>query len=134
MDEASEWTCGDYPTDAALERLATWPHQDVAGALDFAKAIWHWPDFARHELDAHETAILHAAPDDKFLRLATGGWSGNEEIVRALNCNLMIRALAWRLHARGGLHIYQYPKQSEPHTVGTDEPTPENDPIGRFRS
>ncbi len=22
---------------------------------------------------------------------------------------------------------------SEPHTVGTDEPTPENDPVGRFR-
>ena len=23
--------------------------------------------------------------------------------------------------------------ESEPHVVGTDEPTPENDPIGRFR-
>lgn len=124
-----------YPTEAALQRLETWPHQDMAGALDFVKTIWHWPDFASHDLSAHEAAILHANPGEKYLRLATGGWSGNEDIVRALNSNRMIRAIAWRLHARGGLHIYQYPtvRPSEPHTVSLDPPTPENDPIGRFR-
>jgi hypothetical protein len=105
-----EWTDGDYPTEAALTRLEQWPYQDTAGALDFVKAIWHWPDFASHDLSTHEAAILHANHDDKYLRLATGGWSGNEDIVHALESNRMIHAIAWRLHAFGGLYIYQYPR------------------------
>jgi hypothetical protein len=124
----------DYPTEVELLRLETWPGQDLAGALDFVKTIWHWPDFASHDLRPEEAAVLHAHPGELYLRLATGGWSGNESIVRALNANRLLRTFTWRLSSVGGLHIYQYPPvSSEPHVIGTDPPTVENDPVGRFR-
>jgi hypothetical protein len=107
----SEWVEDDYPTDAALKRIEQWPYQDIAGCLDFVASIWHWPDFGvSHELRDEEWRIVRAKPGERYLRLATGGWSGNEEIVAAIKTNYMLRALAWRLTARGGLHIFQYPE------------------------
>lgn len=100
----------DYPTDEELDRLERWPMRDTAGALDFARSLWHWPEWGVSELLApEETAIVRAESGDRFLRLATGGWSGNESIISALNANSGVRAIAWRLTARGGLHIYKYP-------------------------
>ena len=107
----SEWhdDSGEYPSDAALERIKSWPYQDAAGCFEFVKAIWHWDDWAGEALRPEELKVVGAEDGDRFLRLATGGWSGNEDIVSAINHNVMIRALTWRLTARGGLHIYQFP-------------------------
>ena len=99
-----------YPTTDTVKALELWPHEDIAAALDFVKAIWHWSEAATHDLSAHEAAILRANPGERYLRLATGGWSGNEELVAALQANVMLHMLAWRLSAHGGLHIYQYPE------------------------
>jgi len=99
-----------YPTDETLAAIEAWPYQDLAACLDFVKAAWHWDDWATHDLSAHEAAIVRAEKTDTYLRLATGGWSGNESLVAALRANRMISLQAWRLHARGGLHIYQYPQ------------------------
>lgn len=41
-----------------------------------------------------------------FLRFATGGWSGNEDMMHALTENYPVMA-CWRLSARGGLHIFE---------------------------
>lgn len=134
LDEFDEWTDGDYPTPEALARIETWSYHDLAGALDFVKDIWHWPDFASHDLRPEEAAVVHAEPGERYLRLATGGWSGNESIIAAMRANTMLHAMTWRLRSIGGLHIYRYPAdRSEPHIVGTEQPTAENDPVGRFR-
>ena len=63
------------------------------------------------DLSAHEGYVVQANRGERYLRLSTGGWSGNEELVAALNTNRMVRVLSWRLSARGGLHIYQYPER-----------------------
>lgn len=109
----AEWKDGDgYPTEAALKRIETWPSEDIAGCLDFVKALWHFDGWGVSEtLRPEEATILHAEPDERYLRLATGGWSGNESLIDALNANTMVRVMTWKLHARGGLHIYQYPQQ-----------------------
>lgn len=103
---------GAYPSEAALTRIEAWPYEDIAGCLDFVASLWHWPEFGvSREIDAHEAGVLKANPGERYLRLATGGWSGNEELIAALRTNHMISALAWRLTARGGLHIFEYPKR-----------------------
>lgn len=108
----SEWKDGDYPSEAAIAKIENWPYEDVAGCLDFVASIWHWPDIGvSRDISAHEAGVLRAEPGERYLRLATGGWSGNEEIIAALRTNTMISAMAWQLTARGGLHIYQYPER-----------------------
>ena len=111
-----------YPTVAALERLLDWPHEDVNGALDFMAALWHWEDMCHSELTAHEGYVVHAEPTDRFLRCATGGWSGNEDLISAFEGddiehddherwnNARMRMRVWRMSTSGGLHIYRYLK------------------------
>ena len=104
----------DYPTDNALARLEHWPlvrgtmHTDINAALDYARALWSEYGRAGEDLRPSERELVHADDTERFLRLATGGWSGNESIVAALNANHLLRAFTWRLSACGGLHIYRY--------------------------
>lgn len=97
-----------YPTEDTLDRLIHWDWRDVAGALDFMAAAWHWPDSVRRELLPAEREVLHAEDDAPFLRCATGGWSGNEDLIDALCANERLWARAWRLSTCGGLHIFKY--------------------------
>ena len=118
----NEWLDEDgYPTDEALKRLEDWPAEDVNGALDFMQSLWHWgEDWCNHDISAAEREVLLADEGDKFLRCATGGWSGNESLIAAFNGNhiesgdkarlrnALMRRRAWKLSSRGGLHIYEY--------------------------
>jgi len=61
-----------YPTDEEIERLKAWPFDDVDGIVKFIETIWWCPDFGYSVKRGR-------------LRLATGGWSGNEEIIGALS-------------------------------------------------
>jgi len=101
-----------YPTEETLDQIKTWPADDIAACLDFARAAWHWSDWCDEDLSAAEREVLHAEPGERFARFATGGWSGNEDIIAALKANMMIRGLAWRLSASGGLHIFRYPREN----------------------
>ena len=100
----------DYPTAEDLAKIEQWPATDIAGCLDFVKALWHYPDAATHDISAHEASVLRAGKQDRYLRLATMGWSGNESIILAMQENLYVQLVAWQLSARGGLHIYRYPE------------------------
>lgn len=112
-----EWMDDDgYPTKQAIERIVTWPYDDLGGMLDFVESLWHWPHLATHELDHNELTLCNSAfdPGDlRWLRLATGGWSGNEELIDAMLGHPTAWALTWRLSARGGLHIFAYPEESD---------------------
>ena len=96
------------PTEAALEKIRKWPYLDADGCLDFVASIWHIPSFGlSYELRPAEREVCHAEDGDSFVRFATGGWSGNEELIGALNDNQMVTTLTWQISSRGGLHIYK---------------------------
>ena len=100
-----------YPTKETELAIVNWPVPDVAGVLDFIAEAWHWPDFGvSFVLLPAELDLVHGDEGDKYLRLATGGWSGNEGLIAALEKN-MNWLFSWRLSARGGLHIFKYPDQ-----------------------
>jgi hypothetical protein len=97
-----------YPTEATLKALREWPLSDANSALDFIAAAWHWPEWGvSHELIEAADKLLRPEPEDRFLRLATGGWSGNEDLLAAFQENINY-TLTWCLSARGGLHIFLY--------------------------
>lgn len=107
----------EYPTDEELEaltRLEGTPRQFV----DEVVRMWEYPNYAtvttiKDDFDRH---VLQ-------LRLATGGWSGNESIVEAIDAS-MFRILWWHLSQRGGLHIYRVPVAllDEPLKFGIGKP------------
>jgi len=92
----------EYPTQAELRKIKNWKfkkREDYAELMEYVQRLWHWPEYAR--LTGRRI---------KTLRLVTGGWSGNESIVAALDSNLLFSMLCWQMSKRGGLHIYKLPK------------------------
>ena len=102
------------PTFDPLTRIEQWPVQGLAidslrSCLDFVIDSWdnHYGSVSR-TLSSTELSMVHAQKGEKFIRFATGGWSGNEALINALRLNWMAHGLAWVATVRGGLHIYRY--------------------------
>lgn len=83
-----------YPTEASVEALRVCV--DVREALDAVAEYLEGCGYGR------------ARKRSGVYRLATGGWSGCEEVIGALHS--IVRAVAWRSSHRGGLHIYALPE------------------------
>lgn len=77
-----------YPTEEALKRIEEWPHTDIAGLLAFVKRLWRYPNFWCEQ--------------GERLCISTGGWSGNEDLIRAMESNRILWALCWHQSTRGG--------------------------------
>jgi hypothetical protein len=97
----------EYPTDDQLEKIKEWDYLDFENLALYVQAIWHWgEDYARlgdWKEDEHGTKY-------RPFELVTSGWSGNEDIVCALNKNQMFNMMCWYSSHRGGLHIYKIKK------------------------
>jgi hypothetical protein len=81
-----------YPEEDELKQIAEWPYTDIAGLLEFAQPMWSYPDRWWTEGDA--------------LHLSTGGWSGNEILVGAMQENRMFWAICWISSRRGGHYSF----------------------------
>ena len=99
-----------YPTEETLERIRSWPVKvgaDFIAVMDFAGRAWSYPDY-------WDVAEHWSDPDDRGracrrYEFSTGGWSGNESIVHAIEGNQivqMVGAWSWR---RGGHYEYRFP-------------------------
>lgn len=100
-----------YPTEETLDAIRHWPVNDLRAfeaVMDFVGRAWRYPDYwgkTPHATDPE-------APTRRFLRYAfsTGGWSGNESLVGAIEANAIVQnigAWAWR---RGGHYEYRFPE------------------------
>ena len=85
----------EYPTDAQLAMLKAWPTTDLRGAFEFARALWAYPDYFSSE--------------GRTFSISTGGWSGNENIIGAMQDNLMLWTLCWQESRRGGHYKFEIP-------------------------
>jgi hypothetical protein len=82
-----------YPTEDTLQRIATWPWTDFEALLEYVT----------DSVDGYGRAWKE---NDEF-RLVTGGWSGNESIVDALQKNTVFWAIYWYSSQRGGLYTFK---------------------------
>jgi len=64
-----------YPSEAALDRVRTWPDDDPRGWLAFVRSLWWAADWGWSESEDDE---------GHWYRFSTGGWSGNESLVSAM--------------------------------------------------
>jgi hypothetical protein len=83
----------DYPTSNEIYKIRHWPIDDFAGLMDYIEPYW-----SRHGSFLHRGNIY---------RLATGGWSGNEDIIGAMKSNNILWLLYWYLSKVGGLYLFR---------------------------
>ena len=85
-----------YPTEDTLREIREWsPERGYSELLAFMRAACRYPDCWRQRGRTH--------------RVATGGWSGNEELIRALRENHIAWAVLWWESKRGGGYTFKAP-------------------------
>lgn len=107
-----EWVDQDgYPTEAALDRLRSWPVSDKAGCFTFLHAIWWAADWGWSERQLARYRVLH---------ISTGGWSGNESALTALEGNAGMWQATYVRHRRGGHYLFKVRHETN---TQTQDPT-----------
>ena len=92
-----------YPTRETIDEIVNWPIKrgsDVKDLLDYVGEAWTYQ------------VPVSTRPHDSFpgrtiIKVATGGWSGNEALISALQENRMFWALAWVSSSRGGAYEFE---------------------------
>lgn len=94
-----------YPTEAALAVISDWPHtQSYSKLFEFIRELWHYADCGYWK-EEHTTDELHGCGVRKYT-ISTAGWSGNEDLIRAMEENRMLWAMCWVQSRRGGHYIF----------------------------
>ena len=78
-----------YPTTEELERIQRWPAADFWGLMRYVIGLW-W-----HRKSASSEGL-------RACQLHTCGWSGNEDIIGAMQSNSQWWTLHWWSSRRGG--------------------------------
>jgi hypothetical protein len=101
-----------YPTEDALELIKSWPWQDTDGCFNFIRQMWQWNNMMWTQTDDGEKITYN---------ISTGGWSGNEGLVSALQENHVIWMFTWVQSKRGGHYIFELPYKRQPSMVGKED-------------
>jgi len=95
----------DYPTDDELDIIRNWDFnkKSIQSFLEYIHQLWHWADGPGwHGYDLTGKKVLK-------LGLSTGGWSGNESIIEALQDNFIFWTSYWENSHRGGHYYFRIP-------------------------
>lgn len=93
-----------YPTVETLEAIKKWDivNGDPYELVEFVHKAWHWQDWgwSMKRIRSGEDKGKHK------LYISTGGWSGNELLLSALEDTPLFMALFWVSSHRGGHHEF----------------------------
>jgi len=84
---------GNYPSEENLQTIRTWDYQDLDGLMEFIRPLFE------------EFGALRREGQDWIL--ATGGWSGNEDIINAIMDNTMVKIAYYYQWTRGGAYVFR---------------------------
>ncbi len=101
-----------YPHNFELERIRGWDlkKDGVEGLLDLIEECWHWPEFGF----VKKSGFTHFLKKKCWkVECHTGGWSGNEDIIRALQEIDMFWLFYWVKSERGGHFYFEIPKSKQ---------------------
>lgn len=91
-------------TKKDLQQLSDWDIHDAHNLIERIKEMWAYPTYVKESWGVgrvwHKNPIL-------ILELHTGGWSGNEEIINALQNNKLFWSMWWQKTERGGHYTFE---------------------------
>jgi hypothetical protein len=102
-----------YPTPEELESIKSWPsgygptgsnaHRDL---MSYIEERWRWADAGYWTEDVAECSG-NLDLDGKTYSISTGGWSGNESIIAAMQGNHMFWMTCWWSSRHGGHYEFE---------------------------
>lgn len=84
----------EYPTEEELETIRTWKGDDLHGMMKYIYDLWKYAEYGYWKEENGE------------YYLSTGGWSGNEDILTAIQSNHVWWMFFWLSSKRGGQYIF----------------------------
>ncbi len=97
---------GPYPTEAELRKISKWGSDAWwADLMEYVEGLWDASGVGCYTRNGR-TWTLH-----------TGGWSGCEDILVALQKNFLFWSMCWVSSRRGGHVVLRLPKGSMPRRV-----------------
>lgn len=101
---------GGYPTYETEATIMDWPfEQGYHSLMAYIARAWKYPDYFRNE--------------GEYYRISTGGWSGNESLMWALEKNRVFWALCWESSTIGGHYVFTVPVPSDAEATKSDAVT-----------
>ena len=91
-----------YPDDKELQEIrgaAGFHPEEARALLERVRHLWHWSNYA----------TVTKTGDKLRHEFCTGGWSGNESLIHALQDNTMFWLRWWHLSERGGRYVFETP-------------------------
>ena len=92
----------DYPSDEQLDQITKWEFKapgDFDRFMAFVKSIGNW----------WPQELFGWKQEGRDFWISTGGWSGNESILAAMEQNMIFWMVCWQEHARGGHYKFTLP-------------------------
>lgn len=88
-----------YPDKKSLKEIKEWDilKYGIQGLLDLVEENTNWPEWS---FIVTGKRVLH-------IEYHTGGWSGNEDVIDALQHNLLFWPLCWVKSTRGGHYYFE---------------------------
>lgn len=86
-----------FPADETETAIKEWDVKDKTGWMEYIREAWN-----------HDYGRIWNVND--CIRMATGGWSGNEAIIVAMQQNFVLWSLLWESSHRGGLYVFRTPR------------------------
>jgi len=95
----------DYPTDDELELISNWTIKDIPGWFAYVQSLWALTDWKIEDAvnDISERTVTRYT-------ITTGGWSGNEDLIGAMQRNWLMWNITWVQSRRGGHYIFEDPR------------------------
>ncbi len=92
------------PPEETITVIAEWPvreFESFAALMGFVEKAWRYPEF----FYVDEKGEYH---------LSTGGWSGNEDLIQAMQGNLVFWGVCWLESRCGGHFKFRLPQRKMP--------------------
>jgi len=103
----SEWLDDEgYPNDLALDAIKNWKWDATDKLFEFMRELWKWADDGYWSQEDDGEKLIY--------KISTGGWSGNESLIDALEQNLTVWSFTWVQSRRGGHYIFELPYKKHP--------------------
>ena len=88
-----------YLEQEELDKIASWPAGDYSGLMEYIRDRWTYAKIGYF-------SVVGTVQKGRYC-LSTGGWSGNEAIIEALQCNAVFWLMCWESSRRGGHYEFE---------------------------